>query len=371
MKPISSKFRAFFLVTILAALFLGGCAPAKPKVRFVWPPPPEKPRVEYVGIYYSEMSFDQSANQKFLAEMLGASGEYTFRAPFGIASDGKGIVYISDTFDRNVRIYDFNRKKVEFLTKQPVFSIPLGLDIDSHGNLYIADGGAAKVVVYTPDHKPLKVYEQKGVLERPAYLAVNEKLGRLYVSDSKKHHIAVFSLDGKFLFTIGKKGRGKGEFYAPQGLAFSPEGNLYVCDHLNARIQYLTPDGEFLGMFGERGDQPGQFESAKDVAFDSEGHLLALDGRRSELKFYTPDGTLLLTLGEGKATNSQFGFGAPRSVFVDGNDRIYVAENLGRRFAIWQFLSKAYLDRNPWTEADQKALLDYMEKVRKESEKQK
>lgn len=353
--------RTCLLLTVSCCLLLAGCAKPVP-LRFVWPPPPDKPRVEWVGVYASEANFNKTASQEMLANMLGDQGDYRFKAPFGIATDGAGIVYISDTFDRNIRVYDFNRKKVEFLTKMPVFVAPLGLDVDSRGNLYIADGGARRVIVYDANRNPLMSIESKEQFENPAYVAVNEKLQRIYVSDGKLHHIVVFSLEGEYLFTIGGVGREPGKFYAPQGMAFGPDGNLYVADMFNARVQVLTPDGTFISEFGERGDQAGQFENPKDLAFDSDGHLYVIDSKRSDLNIYTPEGELLLTVGDARPSYGAFGFATPKSVFIDHSDRIYVAESIGRRFAVWQYLSEDYLRHNPYTDEDRQRLIERMRK---------
>ena len=60
-------------------------------------------------------------------------------------------------------------------------------------------------------------------------LAVDRR-GRIYVSDLKEVHVAVFSPTGALLATIGRKGQGPGEFEAPSGPALDPGGALYVRD---------------------------------------------------------------------------------------------------------------------------------------------
>lgn len=362
-----NRLRAFHLLLALS-LLLSGCAAKEQLPRLVWPPPPEEPRLEFVGNYSSEDSFEKSEGQLFAKKMLGSQGQATFATPFGIASDGKGLVYISDIHLHNVRIYDFNEKTVNFLTKNTQMGTPLGLAIDSQGNLYVADSALGKILVYGPDHQPLKNIAHEE-LTKPAYLTVNEKLGRLYVSDGVKHRVVVFSLTGEYLFTIGKHGDYPGMFFSPQGLTFGPDGNLYVADMFNARVQVLTPEGEFIRMFGERGDQIGQFELPKDLAFDSEGNLHVVEGRRSDLMTFTPEGRILLITGGGKPDTSPFGFGTPRSIAIDANDRIYIAEATNKRFTIWQYMSAPYLAKKPYTAEDRQALIEYGAKIAAEREK--
>lgn len=363
----TQRFHTFVFLLALA-LLLGGCAAKEQLPRLVWPPPPDEPRLEFVGNYYSEDSFEKSERQQFAKQMLGSRGQATFATPFGIASDGKGIVYISDIHLHNVRIYDFNEKTVNFLTKNTQMGTPMGLALDSQGNLYIADSALGKILVYGPDHQPLRNISHVE-LTKPAYLTINEKLGRLYVSDGVKHKVVVFSLTGEYLFTIGKHGDYPGMFFSPQGLTFGPDGNLYVADMFNARVQILTPEGEFLRMFGERGDQPSQFELPKDLAFDSAGNLHVLEGRRSDLMTFTPEGRILLVTGGGKPDVSPFGFGTPRGIAIDANDRIYIAEATNKRFTIWQYMSKTYLAKNPYSAEDRAALNAYAARIAAEREK--
>lgn len=354
--------KLFYLFLLLVQFsLLAGCAGKQVLPRFVWPPPPEEPRVEWKGVYYSEDDFAKEGGGNVLQTVLGNTSAGSFKTPIGIVSDGKGKVYVSDVHWKNVWVYDFGLKKVKLLSNLGNFVSPLGLAIDKQGNLYVADGEKGSILVFDKDQTPLYAIEKKDELLKPAYLAVNDELGRLYVADGKGHRIVVFTLTGEYLFSFGSQGGAEGQFFSPQGLAFSPDGRLFVADMFNARIQVFNADGSFNSMFGSRGDQVGQFESPKDVAFDSAGHLYVVEARRSNVEIFQPDGTLLLVLGDGRATANQFGFSAPRSIFIDENDQILVSEALGRRFAVWQYFGDAYRKAHPFTAEDKRRLLEYVE----------
>ncbi len=356
--------------TIIAIAFvLSGCAAKQELPRFVWPAPPDEPRLEFVGNYYSEQDLAGKKNSELVQLLVGQRPEILFRTPFGIVSDGQGRVYISDLHVHNVWVFDFNQSTTDTISKSSLFESPAGMVLDKSGNLYVADIEKGRIVKFTSEHK----YDGKiegGEMKAPAYLALSPDGQKLYVSEPTAHRILVFELaSGKLLRQFGRNGVGEGEFNHPQGLAFGPDGRLFVVDSLNARIQVFDPEGNFLAKFGERGDQAWQLESPKDLAFDSEGHLYVIEARSSVVKTFTVDGQLLLMTGAGKPSYQPFGFHSPKSISIDSSDRIYVAESLGRRFTIWQYMSKEYLQSKPYTADDRQQLLDYMEKIAVEKER--
>lgn len=351
---------------VLTLVMLTGCAGPQKLPRLFWPPPPEQPRLEFIGAYSAVEDFPKSPGQLFTEKMTGKQVVPAFKTPFGVASDGKGLVYVSDIHDRNLRVIDMNAPTIEYFTKELLFATPLGMTMDSRDNLYIADGAKEKVFVFGPGKKPLFTFGTPEVISKPAYLAINEKLDRIYVSDGDGHRIVVFDMRGKHLFSFGTKGEGEGEFYSPQGVAIDQEGKVYVADMFNARIQVFDAEGKYLSRFGQRGDQIWQFDRPKSLAFDSEGHLYVLDSRKAAILIYDRNGKLLLTTGTGAPSTHKMGFGLPASIFIDANDRIYVADSLNKRFAVWQYLSQAYLAKNPITEKDREELEKYIEESRKQ-----
>ncbi|BCR03932.1 hypothetical protein DESUT3_10010 [Desulfuromonas versatilis] len=344
-------------------LLLSGCsAGSAAKPRILWPLPPNEPRLEWVNTYASQDDFPKTQAQKLSEQVVGKPEAYTFKTPFGVVADGKGTVYVSDVHHKNIRVYDFNNYEIHFLTDQPVFSLPLGLAIDQAGRLYIADGEARNVKVYSPQQVPLFAIGDEKIFENPAFLAINERLNRIYVSDGKAHKIQVFDLQGKHLFAFGEQGREPGKLFGPQGMAIDGQDRVFVADMLNARIQVFDAQGKYLYHFGERGDRDWQFENPKDLAFDSEGNLHIVDTRKALLLTYAPEGRLLLATGGAGGSNHPLGFASPHSIFIDGNDRLYIADGLNKRFAVWQYLSKKYLAQNPITPEDIERLDQFLKK---------
>ena len=360
------KNKLFFLIltALLVASTLAGCAGTRPpRPRVLIPPPPNTSRLEWLGTYYSQNDFAQTKKEKALEGLLGEARAQYLGHPFGIASDGHGLVYVSDATKKNVFIFDFNRRKVSMLAKAATFSLPLGMAVDKEGNLYVVDAGAQHVLVFSPDHHPLRSIGSSKDFINPAYVAVNDRLNRVYVSDGKGQKIVVFNKQGKKLFTFGHLGTGKGELYGPQGIALAKNNDVYVADMLNARIDVFTADGKYLRAFGKRGDAQWNFEMPKDLAFDAEGHLYIIDSRKAAMMIYRPDGRLLLYISSGKST-FPLAMALPGAISIDANDTIYVTDQINRRFLVWQYLNTKYLAAHPITVQEKKAIEERVQKLK-------
>jgi DNA-binding beta-propeller fold protein YncE len=312
----------------------------------LWPPPPNQPHLEWVGTYWSLDQMPKTAAEKMSKSFLGGQPEPVFKRPFGIASSGDGRIFVSDADLRQITVYDLNTRSVYPFSQTGAVRAPFGLAMDSAGRLYVADTVGQTVLVFGPNDAPLFSIGGPEVLEHPVFVAVDEARDRVYVSDARAHRIVVFDMRGKHLKSFGEWGPQDGNFYSPQGLAVDKAGNLYVADMLNARVQVFDADGKFLRKFGERGDLQTNFEMPKGLAIDSDGNLHITDARKGAMLSYNTEGRLLLFTGGGKPDHP-LSLAMPAGIWVDKNDRIYVVDQLGRRFTVWQYLNPEYLREHP------------------------
>ncbi len=350
---------------MLLVLFslLSACA-SKPQLpRILWPAPPEEPKLEWMGVYYNDENFPSTSGERSLKVLERGPEFFIFKSPFDIASNGRGLVYLTDLHHRKVFVFDFNRRGVSSLFRNQQITAPTGIAVDSQGTLYISDANDGKVWISSPAGIISKVIDSPDQLSRPSYLGLDEQRQRIYVSDTALHQVVAFDFNGTYLFSIGEQGRAEGQFYVPQGIAVDKNGDIFVADMLNARIQVFNSQGQFQRTFGERGDQVYQFENPKGLAFDSEGNLHVTDTRKGLLLSYRPDGRLLLSTGGEGRTEHPLGFSLPKGIYVDQNDMIYVADQLNRRFSTYQYLSEQVLQKNPITEEDKRKLQEFLQQT--------
>lgn len=336
-----------FGLLILPIVWSGCAAPAPKKdERFVTPAAPEKPRLFHVATYRGEVDYEkESALDSFIGE--GGAFSKNMGKPYSVSAyDGK--IYASDTAQGVVFVFDTVRKKVLFIGDQPAgkLALPVGIAFDGKGLTYVSDAKLKRVFVYDINGTFQKVIGEKDEFYRPTGIAINRELGILYVVDTLEHNIKVYSLDGRKMYTIGKRGDGDGEFNFPTNVNVDRRnGNVIVGDTQNFRIQIFDKNGKFVSKFGKLGDRPGMFARPKGVAVDTEGHIYAADGAFNNIQIFDDKGELLLYFGGAGTTPGTFQL--PTGLYCDEEDRLYTTEGFSARVQVFQYISDRWRETHP------------------------
>jgi hypothetical protein len=89
--------------------------------------------------------------------------------------------------------------------------------------------------------------DENYIFNSPARLEVAGE--NIYVLDSLDHRLRIFDLNGKFVGSIGQRGKGPVEFSHPQGLFVDPvKEKIYVADTRNLRVQIMDLQGKEASM---------------------------------------------------------------------------------------------------------------------------
>ena len=333
----------FLFVTLCFFLVVfSGCAtnPKSSDLEFqsVWPKPPEKPRIKWLKNWYHV--FDLQRQSKLMDFMLGDQSTLQLDRPSDVVADSKGNVYAVDQLFRAVFVFDVEKKKLRLLG-EGLLSAPIGLAIDNKkGRLFVSDTKAAQVLVLDVNSGDvlMTIGAPKVDFSNPTGMVYDEERGKLYVSDTKHNVVRVFNSEGLPVSTIGKKGRGDGEFYYPSFLALDREGQLYVVDSFNFRVQIFDANGTFVNKFGKLGDALGNLSRPAGIGVDSENHIYVVDSSFNNFQIFDPSGKLLLFVGTAGRKPGQFAL--PLGMYIDKNDRLYISDTFNHRIQVFQYLKE-------------------------------
>lgn len=348
--------KLYAFVAILTLLLMSGCATAPPlsKLRYVWPLPPGQPRIEFIAAYSGSSDFQKDS---VFTQIVGEDDGIWLYNPMMAVGDLKNRMYVTDKERNTVYMFDLANGKFTKLGGVSLAGLlkhTNGIALDAQGLIYISDTLSAKIHVIDPadNQRIFKSIDLSPYLKSIGRFAIDKRAGRLVIPDNASNKIVVTDLNGKHLFSFGKKGNGDGDFNSPQALTVDQQGNIIVCDVFNARIQRFTSDGKFINAFGKRGDKGGDFSIVKGVAVDSEGHIYVTDAKENRISIFSEKGDYLLSFGFPYAQQPGTpivagGFLIPQGIFIDENDRIYVADQQNARVQLFQYLNAGYLKEHP------------------------
>jgi streptogramin lyase len=288
-----------------------------------------------------------------LAGLTGSSGsadgtgsDARFNAPWGVAVDSAGNVYVAD-FDNNTIRKVTPAGVVTTLAglagssgsadgtgSDARFNRPLHVAVDSTGNVYVADHRNNTIRKVTPARK---VTTLASGFNGPSGVAVDTN-GNVYVADEGNNRIGKVTPAG--VVTTLASG-----FNSPVDVTVDDAGNVYVADLGNYTIRKVTPAGvvtTLAGRVGSSGSADGtgsaaRFNSLGAVAVDSAGNVYVADIGNNTIQKVTPIGTnwVVTTLaglagnyGGADQTGVDARFRGPAGVAVDTNGNVYVADQV-------------------------------------------
>ena len=205
---------------------------------------------------------------------------------------------------------------------------PLFIEVDKQGNIYTTQkNGTIRVLSKGGD----VLFSIKGedeiegpIIKKPMGLDFYKE--KIYVTDEALGKVIIFSKDGKYLDSFGKKGSGPKEFKKPRGI-FVYDGVIYVADSGNKRVQVFGQNGVYMGSIGVEGQQDNLLKNPTDIAIDQNGLIYVVDNERKKVKVFDSAGNFLKDID---------GIKEPYTIAID-KDGIYVADIIKYRINRYDF----------------------------------
>jgi sugar lactone lactonase YvrE len=178
--------------------------------------------------------------------------------PVGLAIDTSNrFLYVVDTQQDQVIVYDADSLKLlrrigtggknHFLTSAGDFGAPQGVAVDGDGNVYVTDTLNNRVEIFDADGNFIsqfgKAGDGPGYFSRPKGIAVDSD-GHIWVADAVQDRVQVFNREGQLLTYIGT-GHGElpGQFKALVGVAIDKQNRVFTAEQEPGRVQvfrYVT-----------------------------------------------------------------------------------------------------------------------------------
>lgn len=300
----------------------------------VWPPPPEIPRIQLLGVISgsSDLRAGRSSSEAFQDALRGRRPPIRFSSPQAIAVRGSDEVAVTDGNGGAIHLLDLHSRehRVVYGSETEAFGVPMGVAW-AGARLFVADAQRHDLVELDREGRWVRSFGADSLV-RPVGITFVPSRGLLYVVDGGAHNLAVFDLDGRRLRTVGTRGSATGEFNYPTHIG-STLDRLLVADSGNFRVQILDLDGNVMTMIGKKGDGAGDFSLPKGVAGDGEGHVYVVDAHFEAVQVFDETGQLLMAFGEeggGPGT-----FSLPTGITLDDQGRIWVADSENRRVQVF------------------------------------
>ncbi|HTT24154.1 MAG TPA: 6-bladed beta-propeller [Candidatus Sulfotelmatobacter sp.] len=193
--------------------------------------------------------------------------------PGGMAIDMENrFLYVVDTGNDVVDVFDADTYKLlrkigtpgkkHLLTDPGNFALPTNVAVDKEGNVYVTDTLNNRVEIFDADGGFVRAFGKNGdgpgQFARPKGIAIDRD-GHIWVVDAMQQRVQVFDTEGRLLIYFGQPGDWPGQFSAPYDIAIDPKSNLVVTsEHFPARVQvfrYVT-DAEAAAEKARREVQP-------------------------------------------------------------------------------------------------------------------
>jgi DNA-binding beta-propeller fold protein YncE len=166
------------------------------------------------------------------------------------------LLYVSDVALDQVLVFDADSFKLlrkigttgrnHELTTPGDFAKPTGVAVDQDGNLYVCDTLNNRIEIFDADGKFVSTFgkagDGPGYFARPKGVAIDSD-GHLWVADGQQDRVQVFNKESQLLITFGGHGLLPGQFQGLVGIATDKNNRVFTSEMYPGRVQqfrYVT-----------------------------------------------------------------------------------------------------------------------------------
>ena len=192
-------------------------------------------------------------------------GEDVLDRPSGMAIDNENrFLYVVDIVKQQVAVFDADTFKFLHNVGGPpkklnddspaTFTKPSNAAVDAEGNLYVTDTFNTRIQIFDADGQFINMFGKNGDglgdFIRPKGVGVDRD-GHVWVADAMSNRVQIFDKEGNLLAYFGSSGTLPGQFALATGLYIDNKTNrVAVADQLKGRVQLFqyTTDAEAAAL---------------------------------------------------------------------------------------------------------------------------
>ena len=291
----------------------------------------------------------------------GLAGLSQFSFPSGVAVDAQNNIYVADYSNHKIRkispsgeVTTLVGSTLGYADGQGTaakFNGPFGIALDASGNFYVADSENQKIrkisttgAVTTLAGSTYGFADGTGSnaqFKFPLGVAVDLS-NNVYVADLDNYKIRKISPTGVVTTLAGSTfgfadGTGAAAAFGGLfGIDVDISGNIFVPDNGDSKIRKISPAGVVTTLAGSTaGFADGtaalsQFNYPEDVAVDAAGNIYVADTSNHKIRKINTAGIVSTVAGSTQGlvngTANTAKFSNPRSIAIDGQGNLYVAD---------------------------------------------
>jgi len=173
-------------------------------------------------------------------------------SPGGMAIDNENrFLYVADSDNDQVMVYDadppYNYVRTigktgtkHTSTVQGEFAKPTGVAVDQDGNLYVSDTWNNRIQVFDADGSFIRAFGRSGdgpgYFARPKGIAIDVD-GHVWVADGMQDRVQVYTPEGKLLIYMGGHGLIPGWFQSLVGITIDKNNRVLTTEQYPGRLQ--------------------------------------------------------------------------------------------------------------------------------------
>lgn len=213
-------------------------------------------------------------------EQEGQFGADVLVRPGGIALDNENrFLYVADTGNDVIDVFDADTFKYLRQIGKPshkheqtdpgTFSLPESVAVDSDGNVYVTDTFNDRVEIFDADGNFVSQFGRHcdgyGCFAHPKGIALDSD-GHIWVADPMLDLLQAFNSDGQTLGIVGGHGERLGQFSSLVGVYIDKKNRIFTSEQYPGRVQmfsYIT-DAEADQLKKEKEAQRAGAKAAKE-----------------------------------------------------------------------------------------------------------